>query len=111
MISLVRSQWRVGQAIWEQAGKWPSACRWPKFEQDKFMGSLPSGARGKKTGWGPGTPPIRPQGLVLIPRKGNAWAPGDSISGEGFAWAMALTGGPTAVTLLGALLAVLQRAG
>lgn len=57
------------------------------------------------------TPPIRPQGLVLIPRKGNAWALGDSISGEGFAWAMALTGGPTAVTLLGALLAVLQRAG
>lgn len=36
VISLVRSQWGVGQAIWEKAGKWTSACRWPKFEQDVY---------------------------------------------------------------------------
>lgn len=33
---MVRSQWGVGQAIWEKAGKWTSACRWPKFEQDVY---------------------------------------------------------------------------
>lgn len=76
-----------------------------------FMGSLPSGARGEKTGWGPGHPSHKTSRIGSDSQKGKCLAPGDSMSGEGFAWAMALTGGPTAVTLLGALLAGLQRAG